>query len=111
MKKRAAERVRRQALVPDVVSIALQQLTLPMMIASEAMRKGLLAFVQQMGMLAFSELLAAEAEAIVGPKGQAPAGAFAPSLGQSSHVAAVWWAPCGRGTTACSSYRQGRQGG
>jgi putative transposase len=70
MKKRAGEKGRRQALVPDMVSIALQQLGLPMMIASEAIKKGLLAFVQQMGMLAFIEMLAAEAEAIVGPKGK-----------------------------------------
>jgi len=70
MKKRSAETGRRQAIVPPTTSIALQQLALPMMIASDAIRKGLLAFVQQMGMLAFREMLGAEAEAIAGPKGR-----------------------------------------
>jgi putative transposase len=74
MKQKAAERVRKQEVVPEAMSIALQQLALPMMIASEAIKSGLLAFVQQRGMLAFREMLAAEAEAIAGPKGkhQAP---------------------------------------
>ena len=56
MKKRAAEKVRKQECVSPSASIALQQLALPMMIASEAIRKGLLSFVQQMGMVALSEL-------------------------------------------------------
>jgi transposase-like protein len=51
------------------MSFAMQQLALPMMLASDAIKKGLLAFVQQMGMLAFTEMLHAEAEAIAGPKG------------------------------------------
>lgn len=70
MKKRAAEKSGRQALVPQSMSMALQQLVLPMMLASGAIKNGLLAFVQQMGMLAFSELLDAEAAAIAGPKGR-----------------------------------------
>lgn len=70
MKKRAAKRGRLQAIVPQAMSIALQQIALPMMLASDAIRNGLLAFVQQMGMLAFQQLLAAEAETIVGPKGK-----------------------------------------
>jgi transposase-like protein len=41
-----------------------------MMIASEAIKKGLLAFVQQMGMLAFREMLETEADEIAGPKGK-----------------------------------------
>lgn len=70
MKKRATETVRKQEGVSLATSIALQQLALPMMIASEAIKKGLLAFVQQMGMLAFSEMLQVEAAAIAGPKGK-----------------------------------------
>jgi putative transposase len=70
MKKRAAGKVRKQEGVSPATSFALQQLALPMMIASEAMKKGLLAFVQQMGMLAFSEMLEAEAAEIAGPKGK-----------------------------------------
>jgi transposase-like protein len=70
MKKRAAEKVRKQEFVSSPASIALQQLALPMMIASEAIKKGLMAFVQQMGMLAFSEMLEAEAAEIAGPKGR-----------------------------------------
>ncbi len=70
MKKRAAEKSRRQGVVPQSTSMALQQLTLPMMMASEAIKNGLLAFVQQMGMLAFTELLHAEAAVIAGPKGR-----------------------------------------
>src|ERR1700691_3254020 len=70
MKKRAVEKVRKQECVSPSTSFALQQLALPMMIASEAIKKGLLAFVQQMGMLAFSEMLEAEAAEIAGPKGR-----------------------------------------
>jgi transposase-like protein len=70
MGKRATERAKKQGAAARATSIALQQLALPMMIASEAIKNGLLAFVQQMGMLAFSEMLEAEAEAIAGPKGK-----------------------------------------
>jgi putative transposase len=70
MKKRAAGKVRKQEGVSPATSFALQQLTLPMMIASEAIKKGLLVFVQQMGMLAFNEMLEAEAAEIAGPKGK-----------------------------------------
>ncbi len=70
MKKRAARRGGMRACVPPGMSSALEQLMLPMMIASDAIRSGLLAFVQQMGMLAFTQLLAAEAEGIAGPKGK-----------------------------------------
>jgi transposase-like protein len=41
-----------------------------MMLASEAIKKGLLAFVQQLGLLAFTSMLEAEAEQIAGPKGK-----------------------------------------
>lgn len=70
MKKEAAERVGKQGAIPAATSIALGQLVLPMMIASDAIRKGLLAFVQQLGLLAFRELLEAEAAGIAGPKGK-----------------------------------------
>lgn len=70
MKKRAEKKGRAQEVIPRATWAALQQIALPMMLASDAMKKGLLAFVQQMGMLAFSELLRAEAEIIAGPKGK-----------------------------------------
>ena len=69
MKKKAAEKAGTQEL-PRATSIALQQLALPMMVASEAIKKGLLAFVQQIGMLAFRELLEGEAVQVAGPKGK-----------------------------------------
>jgi hypothetical protein len=40
----------------------MQQLMLPMLMASDAIKQGLMAFVHQMGMLALNELLAMEAE-------------------------------------------------
>src|SRR6516165_4128360 len=70
MKKEAAERVGKQGAIPAATSIALGQLMLPMMLASEAIKKGLLAFVQQIGLLAFRELLEGEAAQIAGPKGK-----------------------------------------
>jgi hypothetical protein len=56
------------------MSVAMQQLMLPLLLAMDATKKGLLAFVQQMGMVALSELLAKEASMIAGPKGQHIAG-------------------------------------
>jgi putative transposase len=70
MKKNTAEKSGKQEVVPVAAWAALRQLTLPMMLASEAMKSGLLAFVQQIGMLAFRELLDAEAELVAGPKGK-----------------------------------------
>jgi transposase-like protein len=52
------------------MSVAMQQLMLPLLIAMDATKKGLLAFVQQMGMIALQELLAVEATQIAGPKGK-----------------------------------------
>ena len=60
MKKRAALKGRKQE-KPVVMSVAMQQ---------EATKKGLLSFVQQMGMVALSELLVVEAAKIAGPRGQ-----------------------------------------
>jgi len=70
MKKEAAKRSRKQGGIPAEMSMMLGQLVLPMMLASEAIKKGLLAFVQQIGMLAFRELLEGEAVQIAGPKGK-----------------------------------------
>ena len=52
------------------MSVAMQQLMLPLLLAMDATKKGLLAFVQQMGMVVLSELLVAEAAQIAGPKGK-----------------------------------------
>src|ERR1700761_5411702 len=70
MKKEAAKKPRKQEVIPAEMSTVLGQLVLPMMIASEAIKKGLLAFVQQIGLLAFRELLEGEAAQIAGPKGK-----------------------------------------
>jgi transposase-like protein len=70
MKKEAAKKPRKQEGIPAEMSMVLGQLVLPMMLASEAIKKGLLAFVQQIGLLAFRELLRSEAETIAGPKGK-----------------------------------------
>jgi transposase-like protein len=75
MKKKAVNGSENQGTIdPHAVAIATQQLMLPLLLATEAMKKGLLAFVQQMGMLALQELLATEAEMIAGPKGKHVAG-------------------------------------
>jgi transposase-like protein len=52
------------------MSLGVQQLMLPLLLAMDATKKGLLAFVQKMGMVVLSELLANEAALIAGPKGQ-----------------------------------------
>ncbi len=70
MKKRAAGRGRKQEETPVAMSVAMQQLMLPLLLAMDATKKGLLSFVQQMGMVALSELLAKEAAMIAGPKGR-----------------------------------------
>src|SRR5271163_1239558 len=70
MKKRAAGTGRKQEKTPTTMSVAMQQLMLPLLLAMDATKKGLLSFVQQMGMVALSELLVTEAAAIAGPKGK-----------------------------------------
>jgi putative transposase len=70
MKKRAAGTGRKQEKTPVTMSVAMQQLMLPLLLAMDATKKGLLSFVQQMGMVALSELLVTEAAMIAGPKGQ-----------------------------------------
>jgi len=68
MSKRAASREKNQETTPITMTAGTQQLMLPLLLAMDATKKGLLAFVQQMGMIALSELLATEAAQIVGPK-------------------------------------------
>jgi len=70
MKKRAAGTGRKQETTPGTMGVAMQQLMLPLLLAMDATKKGLLAFVQQMGMVVLSELLATEAATIAGPKGK-----------------------------------------
>jgi transposase-like protein len=73
MKKRARGTNGKQAKVVTI-SAAMQQLMLPLLLAVDATKNGLLAFVQQMGMAVLQELLANEAAMIAGPKGKhAPA--------------------------------------
>jgi transposase-like protein len=73
MKKRAAGTGRKQEQTSVTMSLATQQLMLPLLLAMDATKKGLLSFVQQMGMVVLSELMTAEAARIAGPKGkQAP---------------------------------------
>jgi putative transposase len=74
MSKRAAATSEKQETKRTETTItmttAMQQLMLPLLLAMDATKKGLLAFVQQMGMAVLSELLAAEAATIAGPKGK-----------------------------------------
>lgn len=70
MTQRAAKKSGKQVSKSSGPWIAMQQLMLPMLLASDALKQGLLAFVHQMGMLALSEILSQEAESIAGPKGK-----------------------------------------
>lgn len=70
MSKRAANKGQKQEATPITMTDGMQHLMLPLLIAMDATKKGLLAFVQQMGMIALSELLATEAAQIAGPKGK-----------------------------------------
>jgi hypothetical protein len=56
------------------MSVVMQQLMVPLLLAVDATKKGLLSFVQQMGMVVLSELLVEEAAQIAGPKGKHNAG-------------------------------------
>lgn len=69
MKKRAAFTGKNQER-PVRITVAMQQLMLPLVLAMDATKRGLLAFVQQMGMVALQELLTFEAAQIAGPKGK-----------------------------------------
>lgn len=66
--KKEAVRDRKQGAI--ATSMAVQQLMLPLLLAMDATKKGLLTFVQQMGMTVLQELLATEAALIAGPKGK-----------------------------------------
>lgn len=69
MKKKASEHGKKQGF-GHVASLALGQFVLPMALASEALKDGLLALVHRLGMLAFRAMLDEEAEQIAGPKGK-----------------------------------------
>jgi len=66
--KKDVIRERKQGAI--ATSVAMQQLMLPLLLAMDATKRGLLAFVQQMGMAVLRELLATEAVQIAGPKGK-----------------------------------------
>ncbi|MFI5302648.1 MAG: IS256 family transposase [Polyangiales bacterium] len=71
MKKRAAVgRGMQVSTSAPALALMMQQMMLPLIVGAEATKKGLLSFVQQMGMLALQELFATEAAAIAGPKGK-----------------------------------------
>lgn len=69
MKKRARQHRGTQANVVTI-NATTQQLMLPLLLAVEATKNGLLSFVQQMGMSVLQELLATEAAMVAGPKGK-----------------------------------------
>jgi putative transposase len=73
-KRRAAERGKQASNDPQALPAVMRQMVLPMIVGAEATKRGLLAFVQQMGMLALRELFDGEAEMIAGPKGKHVAG-------------------------------------
>ncbi|MBI4730343.1 MAG: IS256 family transposase [Acidobacteria bacterium] len=68
MSKKAAVKEGKQGTI--AMSVAMQQLMLPLVLAMDATKQGLLSFVQQMGMAVLQELLATEAAMIAGPKGK-----------------------------------------
>lgn len=70
MRKRAAVESGTQASNDASAMVMMRQMVLPLIMGIEATRRGLLAFVQQTGMLALQELFAGEAELIAGPKGK-----------------------------------------
>jgi len=69
-KRRAAERGKQASNDPQALPAVMRQMVLPLIVGAEATKRGLLAFVQQMGMLALRELFDGEAEMIAGPKGK-----------------------------------------
>jgi putative transposase len=69
-KRRAAERGKQASNDPQALPMVMRQMVLPLIVGAEATKRGLLAFVQQMGMLALRELFDGEAEMIAGPKGK-----------------------------------------
>jgi len=73
-KKAAARRGKQETTTKTTMepqlSLGMRQLMLPLLVAMEATKSGLLAFVQQMGMLALQELLDSQAADIAGAKGK-----------------------------------------
>jgi putative transposase len=71
MKKRSAETSRKQGkIATTTLTAVMHQLVLPLIVGLEATKKGMFAFVHQMGMAAVNELLAVEAASVAGPKGK-----------------------------------------
>jgi len=66
--KKDVIRERKQGAI--ATSVAMQQLMLPLLLAMDATKRGLLAFVQQMGMAVLREFLATESVQIAGPEGK-----------------------------------------
>lgn len=64
MKKRASGSGRKQETMPVPMTAAMQQLMLPLLLAMDATKKGLLTFVQQMGMVERSRCAAAVVPAV-----------------------------------------------
>jgi len=69
-KRRAAERGKQASNDPRALALVMRQMVLPLIVGAEATKRGLLAFVQQMGMVALQELFAGEAEMIAGLMGK-----------------------------------------
>ncbi len=69
-KRRAAQRGKQAANDAQALPLVMRQMVLPLIVGAEATKRGLMAFVQQMGMLALRELFDGEAEMIAGPKGK-----------------------------------------
>ena len=113
MKKRAAVKGQKQAENPVGTSVAMQQLMLPLLLAMDATKKGLLSFAQQMWMVVLSELLAAEAAQIARPEGQARRRAHAPPLGHGHDAGLLRRASCVAAASSRSRSRQrpGRRSG
>ena len=106
MTKRAAKQGRTQEGTRTdttiAMSTAMQQVMLPLLLAMDATKKGLLAFVQQMGMAVLTELLATEAAMLAGPKGKHdPKRTFHQWGTHDLVVALLRWSQCQHRTTAC----------
>ena len=69
-KKAAADRGKQASNDPQELALVMRQMVLPLIVGVEATKRGMLAFVQQMGMMAVQELFAGEAEMIAGRKGK-----------------------------------------
>ena len=70
MKKKIATKSIKQEKIASTVTTAMHQLMIPLMIGAEATRKGLFAFVHEMGLAVVHEMFAQDAATLVGPKGK-----------------------------------------